>query len=544
MSTSRRRFLIGATAGTGLAVAGTALPAIAEPIAGPAAQPVTESAAGLAPALRVGPGAGQYPDLVRGVNLRWVGNPDEVWVARTADDVVAAVGSALRTGRRVAVRSGGHCFEDFATGDVRVLIDVSGLDTVDYDPGRRAFAVGAGATLGEVYTKLFKGWGVTIPGGSCPTVGVGGHIAGGGYGPLNRLHGLVVDHLYAVEVVVAGRDGRARKVVATREADDPNRDLWWAHTGGGGGNFGVVTRYWFRSKNAGGSDPTALLPKPPRELLVSTVIWPWARLDQAAFVRLVRNFTGWFAANNAPGSPLASVYAHLATFHSSGGAVALNVQIDAGLPNADRQLDAFLAAVDNGVGVAHQTVERSRLPWLLGTRWSGFADRPTGKRIKGKSAMHRGALSERAATALYANLTRADYTHPGSGVLIAPYGGEVTAAAPGATASVHRDSAITLLYVSEWTDPAQDGLHIDFQRRLYRDVYATTGGVPVPGAETSGAYVNYADADLLDPAWNTSGVPWSTLYYRDAYPRLLETKARWDPNNVFHHRMSIGGGRR
>lgn len=252
-----------------------------------------------------------------------------------------------------------------------------------------------------------------VPAVSCPTVGIGGHIAGGGYGPLNRLHGLVVDHLYAVEVVVADKHGRARTVVATRESGDPHRDLWWADTGGGGGNFGIVTRYWFRSPTAKGCDPSAMLPKPPGELRVTTVIWPWANLDERAFVRLVRNYTAWFVRNNSPGSATASLYAHLATFHSTGGAVALNVQVDAGRSDAQAQLDAFLAAVVDGVEAPHQLVESTRLPWLLGTQWAGFVDRPTGKRIKAKSAFHRRALTERSAKAIFRHLTRTDYTHPG-----------------------------------------------------------------------------------------------------------------------------------
>ncbi|MGM1063962.1 FAD-binding oxidoreductase [Saccharothrix sp. Mg75] len=532
MTTTRRRLLLGGAAtGAALAAGGIALPgtAAARTPSGP----------------RVGRDAPQYADLVRGVNQRWVGNPAEVWVARSTDDVVDAVAAAVRGRTRIAVRSGGHCFEDFsANGEIGTLVDLSALDTVEHDPAARAFAVGAGARLGDVYAELFKGWGVTVPGGSCPTVGLGGHVAGGGYGPLNRRFGLVVDHLHAVEVVVATRGG-ARRVVATRDPGDPHRDLWWAHTGGGGGNFGVVTKYWFRSPRPRGWEPSRLLPSPPAEVLVATVVWPWARLDERAFVRLVRNYSAWFAATNAPGAPEAGLYAHLAAFHASGGAVALNVQVDAGTGNADALLDRFLAAVDDGVGVPGQTTERRRLPWLMSTQWAGFADRPTGKRIKGKSAMHRGALSERAAAALFRNLTREDYAHPGSGVLIAPYGGQVNAVAANETASPHRDCSLTLLYVSEWVDPAQDDLHVDFQRRLYRDVYAETGGVPAVRGDTGGAYVNYPDADLLDPAWNTSGVPWQWLYYREGYAKLRRVKAEWDGGDVFRHRMSVepAGGR-
>jgi hypothetical protein len=90
------------------------------------------------------------------------------------------------------------------------------------------------------------------------------------------------DHLYGVEVVVVDAAGAARSVVATREPSDPNRDLWWAHTGGGGGNFGVVTPYWFRSPGARAGDPAALLPKAPDSMLTFRVAWSWEDIDAAA----------------------------------------------------------------------------------------------------------------------------------------------------------------------------------------------------------------------------------------------------------------------
>jgi aclacinomycin oxidase len=76
-------------------------------------------------------------------------------------------------------------------------------------------------------------------------------------------------------------------------------------------------------------------------------------------------------------------------------------------------------------------------------------------------------------------------------------------------------------------------------RELYRDVFAATGGVPVPSEVSEGALINHPDADLADPAWNESGVPWSNFYYQDNYPRLQRAKKRWDPKNVFHHALSI-----
>jgi FAD/FMN-containing dehydrogenase len=70
-------------------------------------------------------------------------------------------------------------------------------------------------------------------------------------------------------------------------------------------------------------------------------------------------------------------------------------------------------------------------------------------------------------------------------------------------------------------------------------VFAETGGVPVPNERSEGALINHPDADLADPAWNTSGVPWHAMYYQDNYARLQRVKAKWDPRNVFHHALSI-----
>ncbi|MBV9140636.1 MAG: BBE domain-containing protein [Pseudonocardiales bacterium] len=70
-------------------------------------------------------------------------------------------------------------------------------------------------------------------------------------------------------------------------------------------------------------------------------------------------------------------------------------------------------------------------------------------------------------------------------------------------------------------------------------MFADTGGVPVPNDVTDGCFINYADIDLSDPAWNKSGVPWHDLYYKGNYPRLQQVKATWDPMDVFQHAQGI-----
>jgi FAD/FMN-containing dehydrogenase len=200
--------------------------------------------------IRIGPDDPRYLAAVdKRFNRRFSARPDYVRLVSSTDQVVSAVEEGVREGRRLVVTSGGHCLEGFVSDpEVRVIIDVSPMKRVYYDPDRGAVAVEAGATVGETFRALFERWGIVIPLGEYPEIGMGGHVVGGAFGFLCRQLGLAADYLYAVEVVTVDEDGRASSVVATREASDPHRDLWWAHTGGGGGNFGIVTRYWFHRR--------------------------------------------------------------------------------------------------------------------------------------------------------------------------------------------------------------------------------------------------------------------------------------------------------
>src|SRR6478672_8362427 len=242
-------------------------------------------------------------------NRRFTASPDYVRLAHSAGDVVSAVQDALSEGRRLAVTSGGHCLEGFVSDpDVRVIIDVSPMKRVYFDRRMNAVAVEAGATVGETFRVLFDRWGVVVPLGEHPAIGMGGHVAGGAFGFLCRQLGLAADYLYAVEVVTVDESGRASTVVATREASDPHRELWWAHTGGGAGNFGVVTRYWFRSPDASGDEAASLLPRSPASIVTLRAEWDWDGIDQAAFRRLMQNHGAWCEQHSAVVSPNASLW--------------------------------------------------------------------------------------------------------------------------------------------------------------------------------------------------------------------------------------------
>jgi hypothetical protein len=460
-------------------------------------------------------------------------------VIRSRDDAVRAVQEAVHADNRIAVRGGGHCFEDFVdNSEVEVLLDMSQYDEVTFDEQYKAFSIGAGATLETVYKALFYGWGVTVPGGGCLGVGVGGHFSGGGYGPLSRKYGSVVDHLYGVEVVVVDAHGRARSVVATR--DNQDKDLWWAHTGGGGGNFGVVTRYLMRTAGAKGSDPARLLPKAPASLLSTILIYDWKTTTQAGFVRTLRNWFDFFEQHNTADSPYATLYSPLILTPVKAGNYLLSTQIDASVPNAANLMKAFNAAMVAGVDPAPQVIDTGVGPFLHTTMQRSIAEDLAPTRNKFKAGYLRKGYTDAQLNLIYQHLADPDSkAGTGSSVLLIPYGGKVNTVPPAATATVQRDVVAKMVLTATWDDAAGDADNIAWARDFYSKLYAETGGVPVPNETNAGSYINYPDVDLADPEINKSGVPWSQLYYQDNYSRLQRVKATWDPRNVFRHKLSI-----
>jgi hypothetical protein len=492
--------------------------------------------------VKIRPNDPRYRALIsRGFNKRFTGRPDYVRVVTSTEQVIEAVQDAVRDGLRPVVRSGGHCLEDFVDDPtVGALIDTSLMTGVAFDQKMNAFMVEAGAKLGEIYRKLFLGWGVLIPAGESPEIGAGGHIAGGAFGFLCREHGLAADHLYAVEVVVLDESGSARSVVATCEPSDPNRELWWAHTGGGGGNFGVVTRYWLRSPGATGTSPSLLLPQAPESVLVFRAEWPWQDMNQKAFTRLLRNYGEWCERNADPDCPSARLFSTFFLHRREIGKIGLRGLSTAG-PDAERLAHEHLAAINEGVGVG-STYQVERLSWL------GFALDPfpevfrpvtAGARVKGKDGFLRQGFTDRQIDVIYQYLTRTDHEVPGGMLGLVTYGGKVNSLAPDATASPQRDSVMSSSCVAGWGDPREEAKNLAWVRAFYRDLFGDTGGVPVPGERCDGAMINHPDTDLADPEWNPSGVPWHQLYYKDNYPRLQRVKARWDPGNLFHHKLSV-----
>ena len=485
----------------------------------------------------------RYASVVnRAFNKRYRGSPDYLVQVTDASEIVSALNAAVHEGRRVVATSGGHCLEGFVSDpDVRVLIDVSAMKRIYFDKARRAIVVESGATVGETYRALHENWGTVIPLGEYPGIGMGGHVAGGAFGFLCRELGLAADYLYGVELVTVGADGVAAITVATREPDDPNRELWWAFTGAGGGNFGVVTRYWFRAHTPVSSDPATFLPPSPAGVTTFKVEWNWNDINEASFRQLLTNHGTWSEQNSGPDSPNVSLWTLLELHRQQFGRIVIRGVSTAGAL-AEQQFNDYLKAVGNGI-VAGTSPEVEKMSWLdfaLNPLPELFAGGPEGGvSMKAKDAMLRTRLTDAQIAIAYTYLTSNKYDVMGGLLGFATYGGRVNAISPNATASSHRHSIFDAAVNTGWVDAADAEKNLHWAREFYRELFVETGGVPVPGERYDGCLINHPDVDLADPTLNTSGVPWHAFYFHDNYARLQHVKSRWDPRNIFHHALSI-----
>jgi FAD/FMN-containing dehydrogenase len=208
------------------------------------------------------PSSAEYGPAKNVFNTRFADStPAAVVTVRSTDDVQKAVEFAAKDSIKIAARSGGHSYIGASAANGAVIIDLRQLPGgITYDDGSGLATVPAGADLDSVQTTL-AAHGRSIPSGSCPTVGVAGLTLGGGLGADARRSGLTCDALVSASIVLPTGE-------AITASSDDHADLYWALRGGGGGNFGVVTSFSFRTF-------------PVTERDVVTMVFPEGTTEQA-----------------------------------------------------------------------------------------------------------------------------------------------------------------------------------------------------------------------------------------------------------------------
>ena len=426
--------------------------------------------------------------------------PRAVAFCESLRDVERTVHWARKHGIHIVPRSGGHSYGGYSTTQ-GVIVDLSRLNRVSVDARRQA-AIGAGARLIDVYDQLW-GRGLTVPAGTCPTVGIAGLALGGGIGFAARRFGLTCDNLLEAKVVLA--NGRAVLCNAREHAD-----LYWALRGGGG-SFGIVTRLVFRTH-------------PVDKVATYTLEWPWsdARRVVAAWQRLAPHAPdGLFSVLNlmVTGGSAPHITSAGQFFGTPDQLRALvKPLVDAGTPTRFTVTTrTYLEAARTWAGCSGTVAECHLQP-------QGALGRST---FKGKSDyVNKGEpLSARGIDVLVRQIESRRAVGPGRGlVLLDSYGGAIDRVPKDATAFVHRDALFSLQYLAYWeaSDPPRvAAANLQWLRRFRAAMHPFVSGL---------AYQNYIDPELQG---------WAHAYYGSNLKRLMAVKRRYDPANVFRSRQSL-----
>jgi FAD/FMN-containing dehydrogenase len=356
------------------------------------------------------------------------------------------------------------------------------INAITVNPKTDTASVGAGASLASLY-QVVAPYKLAFTGGSCPTVGVSGHLLGGGYGYLARPFGLACDSLLSVDLV----DPEGRQIHADAQQ---NPDLFWACRGGGGGSFGIATNYVVKLQKVD-------------SVLVFKV--PWPSLSPASAGAAMKAWQGW-----APHAPQ-TIDSNLVIAKGPNGTVDMHAagQSVGTLQELQRELKALPIS---------RSLFIKQMSFISAVQYfSGPPGYPT-QIMKGKSDYATIPLSDDGLAALMNGMIRSS----GMYVVCDAYGGAMAKVAPEATAFAHRDGTLFCLqYGSVWASAGDTQERLNEMRQFYASMRPYVSGA---------AYVNYCDTDLGD---------WPTAYWGNNIARLKQIKSTFDPDNVFRHAQSV-----
>ncbi|GHB57429.1 hypothetical protein GCM10010347_29470 [Streptomyces cirratus] len=439
--------------------------------------------------------------------------PGAVAYPAHAGDVAVCLEFARRCAVPVVPRGGGHGYAGWSTTAGGLVVDVGAMAALAVEGD--GVRIGAGARLGDLNGAL-AARGLGIPTGLCPSVGIAGLALGGGMGLASRAHGTTSDALTGVRVVTP--DGVVRDADADR---DP--DLFWALRGCGGGNFGVVTEFRFRTHPVG-------------DVASAELRWPGA--DSAA---VLDGWQRWLGGLPDP------FWSHLEFIIEAGGddAPAVRVLCFDGRHELERELTRLSDLVgrepqDGSVtvrgygetvramsGCADVNEAQCHLPGTL-----------PGRDPRGRVGRHSYAarsdfwtepgLPEAAVRAVLAAVRRYRGAVPAGGRGVVQFlgecGGAMNRPAPTDTAFAHRGHAFLAQYLAYWPDSApaaEVARHQEWLDGLWRDLRPWASG---------SAYQNYVDPKLTG---------WREAYYGPNLARLEEVRRTYDPARLFRFPQAI-----
>lgn len=420
----------------------------------------------------------------------------------------------------IRIRSGGHDYDglSYVSQNPFIVLDIFLLRSIVFNLKDETLWVESGATVGELYYRIAEKSKVHgFPAGVCPTVGVGGHFSGGGYGNMMRKFGLSIDNVIDAKIVDV--DGRVL------DRNSMGEDLFWAIRGGGGASFGVIVS-WKISLVPVPEIVTVFRVEKTLEQGASDVVHQWQyvadKIHDGLFIRVVI-------------SPA-----------KRNGEKTIKAKFNAlFLGDANELLDVMTERFPELGLVGEQCIEMSWIDSVLfwynypvGTLTDVLLERHSSqeKFLKRKSDYVQGPISKIGLDGIWKKMVELGKVS----LTFNPYGGKMSEISEEETPFPHRAGNIyKIQYSVSWKEESNDvaDQYLDKIRKLYD--YMT----PYVSNSPRSSYLNYRDVDIgVNGGGNVSyeeASIWGNKYFKRNFDRLVEVKSAIDPSNFFRYEQSI-----
>nr|WND64037.1 tetrahydrocannabinolic acid synthase [Cannabis sativa subsp. indica] len=468
-------------------------------------------------------------------NLRFISDttPKPLVIVTPSNNshIQATILCSKKVGLQIRTRSGGHDAEgmSYISQVPFVVVDLRNMHSIKIDVHSQTAWVEAGATLGEVYYWINeKNENLSFPGGYCPTVGVGGHFSGGGYGALMRNYGLAADNI--IDAHLVNVDG---KVLDRKSMGE---DLFWAIRGGGGENFGIIAA-WKIKLVAVPSKSTIFSVKKNMEIHGLVKLFnKWQNIAYKYDKDLVL-MTHFITKNitDNHGKNKTTVHGYFSSiFHGGVDSLVdlMNKSFpELGIKKTDCKEFSWIDTTIFYSGVVNFNTANFKKEILL--------DRSAGKKTAFSIKLDyvKKPIPETAMVKILEKLYEEDV---GAGMYVLyPYGGIMEEISESAIPFPHRAGIMyELWYTASWEKQEDNEKHINWVRSVYN---FTT---PYVSQNPRLAYLNYRDLDLgktnpESPNNYTQARIWGEKYFGKNFNRLVKVKTKADPNNFFRNEQSI-----
>ncbi|EEF39182.1 Reticuline oxidase precursor, putative [Ricinus communis] len=438
--------------------------------------------------------------------------------------VQASVVCAWKHGLQMKIRSGGHDYEGVSyVSDVPFFVlDMFNLRAVDVDVETETAWVQAGAILGEVYYRIAEKSKVHgFPAGICPTVGVGGHLSGGGYGNMMRKYGLSADNIIDAQLVdVNGR---------LLDRKSMGEDLFWAIRGGGGASFGVVISYKINIVRVP-EVVTVFRVQRTLEQNATDIVDKWQHvaynLDDDIFIRLTLEVVN---ATQGNGKTVRATFRCMFLGDSARLLATMKESFpEMGLVQSDclemSWLESVLFWTDFAVGTPTTALLRRTPPSIT--------------YLKRKSDYVKKPIPRDGLEKLWQKMVELQVPS----LAFNPYGGKMGEIPSTALPFPHRAGNLwKIQYATNWNVEGTEAAnhYIDLTRQLYDFM------TPYVSKDPREAFLNYRDLDLginhNDGKKKSylEGRTYGIQYFKENFDRLVQVKTKVDPGNFFRNEQSI-----